>query len=245
MGFVFGSFGNVLIMRMPCGRSLGGRSSCMSCGHVLRATDLVPVLSYLFLQGKCQYCKKHISVIYPTVEILSGLLFVFAWIHAETITSAIILSMALWSLLLIAAIDIRTQGIPDVLNATFIGTALLFMAERGVFDPWAFALGVGFFAGQWLVSKGRWIGSGDILLSIGISALLGTWELVTVMLFSSYIFGAAVAVLLLLTKRIQRNSSIAFGPFIALGAFVALWKGEEILSCVLRSVQECATLFFW
>lgn len=245
LGLIFGSFGNVLITRIPGGRSIGGRSACTDCGHILRASDLVPVLSYCILRGKCAHCKARISALYPTVEILSAFLFVFALYSADSVPSAILLSMALWSLLLIAAVDIRTQEIPDVLSGMFIVLSLLFMMERGVFDPWAFVLGVGFFGIQWVLSKGKWIGSGDVLLSIGISALLGKWQLVIVMLFVAYIVGAAVAVFLLLTKRIGRSSTIAFGPFIALGAFVALWKGEEILSCVLRTTQECGGLFFF
>jgi leader peptidase (prepilin peptidase)/N-methyltransferase len=243
-GLVLGSFGNVLIWRVPQGRGIGGRSSCPKCQHILGITDLLPVVSYVVLLGKCRYCKTSISARYPVVELFSGMLFVFAFNYVGQISSAFMLSIALWSLLLIAVVDMQTQGIPDVFNGVFIGASILFMVERGIFDPLAFVVGVGFFVLQWVVSGGKWIGSGDILLAIGISAVLGTWELVTVMLFAAYISGAAVAVILLLTRRIRRESYIAFGPFLAIGTLFSLWIGEDIISCFFWSAESCLLFLF-
>lgn len=234
----------MLIWRVPQGRGIGGRSSCPNCKHILGALDLIPVASYLFLLGKCRYCKTSISARYPAVELFSGVLFVFAFMYTVQISSAFMLGIALWALLLIAVVDMQTQGIPDVFNGVFIGASILFMIERGMFDPLAFVVGVGFFGLQWIVSGGKWIGSGDILLAIGISALLGTWELVTVMLFAAYISGAAVAVILLLAKRIQRESYIAFGPFLAAGTLFSFWVGEDVISCFFWSAESCLLFLF-
>ena len=244
-GLVFGSFGNVIIYRLPIGESIRGRSHCPQCNKTIEAICLIPVISYLLLRGKCRYCHRHISWQYPLVELGSGFLAVVAAFLAPSFTSVLVLALALWVLLIISVFDAHTQGIPDIFNILFIALAFLYTTIAGEFDPLAFVIGVGFFGSQWLVSRGRWIGSGDVLLSVGLSALLGKGELVIFMLFSSYIIGAFVASALLLTRRITRKDYIAFGPFLAVGALVALIAGERIMSCLLWSSRACIGIPFF
>lgn len=244
-GLIFGSFGNVLIYRLPQGKSIGGRSQCPKCNKTIEAICLIPVVSYLILRGKCRHCHKHISWQYPLVELGSGVLAVVAAFIAPTFTSALVLALALWILFLISVVDARIQGIPDIFNILFIALAFLYTTLAGEFDPLAFIIGVGFFASQWIVSKGKWIGSGDVLLALGLSALLGRGELVLFMLFVSYILGALVAAILLITKKITRKDYIAFGPFLASGTLVALITGDRITSCLLWSSRACEGLPFF
>jgi len=241
-GLVFGSFGNVLIYRLPLRRSIQGRSCCPHCGAVLRPQHLVPVVSFLLLRGKCSACKETLSLQYPLVELASGLLALASLSIAPTLLSAAVLALALWLLLIIAVIDAYIQGIPDVLSAFFITLSCIYTVLTGELQPLAFLIGIGFFALQWLLSKGEWIGTGDILLAVGLSALLGTWESVLFMLFFAYITGAAVAAVLLLTKKLTSKSHIAFGPFLALGTLAALLVGERMMSCILSSLQACEGL---
>lgn len=179
---------------------------------------------------------------YPLVELASGLLALASLSIAPTLLSAAILALALWLLLIIAVIDAYIQGIPDVLSAFFITLSCIYTVLTGELQPLAFLIGIGFFALQWLLSKGEWIGTGDILLAVGLSALLGTWESVLFMLFFAYITGAAVAAVLLLTKKLTSKSHIAFGPFLALGTLAALLVGERMMSCILSSLQACEGL---
>ena len=244
LGLVFGSFGNVLIYRLPRGQSIWGRSHCPRCKKSIEPLCLIPVVSFLCLRGKCRHCKKKISWWYPGVELVSGLLAVAATFIAPSLLSAVVLAFALWMLLLIAVVDVHIQGIPDAFTILFIILAFLYTGLSGVFDILAFVIGVGFFGAQWVLSRGKWIGSGDVLLAVGLSALLGQRELVLFMLFSSYILGALVASVLLLTGRITRRDYIAFGPFLALGTLTALLMGERMMSCLLWSARACVGIPF-
>jgi leader peptidase (prepilin peptidase)/N-methyltransferase len=241
-GLALGSFGNVLICRLPFDQSILGRSHCPLCKKELIPLDLIPVVSYVFLLGRCRSCKERISLQYPLVELGSAALAVLALFIAPSFLSGIILALTLWILLLISVIDARIQGIPDIFNILFIVLAFLYTTLAGEFDPFAFIIGVGFFGSQWLLSRGMWIGSGDVLFAVGLSALLGTAELVVFMLLSSYIIGAAAASILLLTRKMARRDHIAFGPFLAFGTLLTLLVGDKIMSCLLWSARACTGL---
>ena len=244
-GLVFGSFGNVLLCRFPLGESIRGRSHCPSCKKILREIDLIPVISFIFLRGRCHSCRTAISWQYPVIELVSGLLFIAAACIATTPLTAILLALAFWLLLIISVIDARTQGIPDIFSILFIATAFLYSGFSGWLDPIAILIGFGFFGSQWIISRGKWIGSGDVFLSIGLCALLGQINLVIFMLFSSYIFGAIVASALLLSGRITRQSYIAFGPFLALGTLLSLFLGERVMLCLFWVPNACEEILFF
>lgn len=230
-GAAMGSFGNVLIARVPDDESIGGRSRCPKCLRVLRALELIPVASWLWLRAKCSSCRSPISAQYPLVEIASMLLFGCALLIAKAhLMVAIPLALALWLLLLISVIDAKTMGIPDLLSAPFIALAILATFVRaGSVDLLAPLLGFAFFGGQWALSRGYWVGSGDIVLSVGIGFLLGSWQLMLMCLLLSYILGAFVALWLLAFKRVRRGDHLPFGPFLAAAAFLTLLFGPYAL----------------
>lgn len=233
-GLVFGSFGNVLIYRLPEGVTIGGRSACMKCGRVLRVLELIPVLSFIGLGGKCRTCKVELSWQYPLVELGSGLLSVFALLHSNfQVLPAALLALCLWLLFLIAVVDARTSLIPDALSLPLIALAITLQVIRGGFDPTGLLVGSLFFAAQWGVSRGQWVGSGDILLGAGIGALLGSWQRAAVFLFCAYITGALIATLFLTIGRKTLKDPLPFGPFLVFGAFLTLVFGEAIAARVL------------
>lgn len=237
LGLSFGSFGSVLLARVPEGRSIGGRSRCVSCGHALAWYDLIPLASYLALRGKCRSCGTHIALRYPLLELLTSGLFLFLALHPVRPMLAVFpLAVACFMLLLIAIHDAETQSIPDAFTIALTIAALLFRSLLAWEFGWEMLLsGIGggaalmiFFAALWLLGRGTWIGSGDILLSGALGLLLGP-KLGVLALFLAYIIGAMVALILLALKKIHRKDAMAFGPFLAIGAFIALFFGEEMI----------------
>lgn len=232
-GIAFGSFGNVLILRLPQHKLPSGRSQCMSCKHTLNFIDLIPVLGFIARGGKCHYCKASISWQYPIIELLSGLLFVIAIQYTQyTIITGILLSFCFWLLLLISLIDWRIKGIPDLLSFPFIIVGISYGLLAGTIDPISIAIGVGFLGVQWLLSGGTWVGSGDIVLMVGIGAIVGVWPLMIVCMFGAYILGAIVASYLLLSKKRTRKDALAFGPFLATSTLFTMLYGTQFLASV-------------
>ncbi len=230
LGAVFGSFGNVLIFRLPAQQSIGGRSHCPHCGRTLRVSELIPVLSYVALRARCAGCRQPIHWQYPLIEAVSALFFVFALFQLHfALIPALLLALALWLLLLIAIIDARTSLIPDALSFSLVLVALAYqVATEGSIDLTGLLVCGGFFAAQWIISRGRWVGSGDILLGGGIGLLVGSWRGALIVLFFAYVIGAAVASILLLSRRKTIDQALPFGPFLVIGGYVAVVFGDFI-----------------
>lgn len=234
-GLALGSFGNVLIFRLPEGRSARGRSACPACKRVLNAGELVPVLSFLVLRGRCRTCRAPISWQYPLVELGSGVLAVTA-LHLEGffLPAAGFLAVIFWLMLLIAVIDAQTGFIPDALCLPLLFLTMLYAF---LWPPLGFdgpIIAGGFFLLQWLVSRGRWVGSGDILLAVGLGFLLRRLDLTILMLMLGYILGAVVASVMLMRKKKTLQSAVPFGPFLIVSTFVVLLWGEQILAMFFR-----------
>ena len=230
VGLTFGSFGNVLVFRLPGKQSIRGRSRCPCCNRTLAPQELVPVVSYIILRGRCTSCKEPISCQYPLVELVSAILFLYALFHTQfNVLHALLLGFALWLLFLIAIIDARTQSIPDILNITFLIVGVAYGAATGRLEAVAPLVGAGFFAAQWGVSRGRWVGSGDIILAAGMGAMLGGWRQTVLAIGLAYIVGAGlISVLLIFRKNVEQH--IAFGPFLSLATFLTLIWGDWVLS---------------
>ena len=228
LGAVLGSFGSVLITRTVAGRSFGGRSACPSCRKQLRAWELVPIVSFLLLRGRCAGCSKKIGVFYPLLELLSGLLFVLALTKLPYPLPSLLFGAALWLLLVIAVIDFQLHVIPDAFTAALVAIGVLLNLSMGVSPVPGMLLGGGFFALLWAASRGRWIGSGDVLLGAGVGALLGDWRFTAAALFFTYVVGAAIASVLLASGKLHRGSAVAFGPFLALGTLLTILWSEKI-----------------
>ncbi|MFA6593713.1 MAG: prepilin peptidase [Candidatus Buchananbacteria bacterium] len=254
IGLIIGSFLNVVIWRLHSNESIiSGRSQCSQCKTKLKAKDLVPLVSFIVLRGKCRYCQKPISWQYPLVELATGLLFVLVYLvnlqlpviglqssdifFAPAATPTQLLKffrdIFLVSVLTIIFVyDLRWQLIPDQVTIPSIVLLFVFSLLLGqslgslVF---AVLVGFGFFGLQYWVSSGRWIGGGDLRLGALMGAALG-WPLLIVGLLAAYIVGAAVSVVLLVSGKAQAKTPIAFGTFLALGTLVALFWGEKIIN---------------
>ena len=236
-GAIIGSFLNVVIYRYNTGRTLGGRSICMSCGKALRWFELVPVISWLAQAGKCVRCRSIIPFQYPLVEAVTGLLFlgvVRMYIGLLPNTTlflwAVIPAVFLWCMLMVIAVyDIRHKIIPDLFAYLFIiiSALLLFVTPHGLVlpDTWDFLAGFVIplpFALLWYVTGGRVIGFGDIKLMMGIGFFLGLGMGIAAVVLAFWI-GALVGVFLLLThgKDVTMKTQIPFGPFLILGIVIA------------------------
>lgn len=229
LGLVLGSFGNVLIVRLPKGESIMGRSHCPRCRKTLGFTELIPILSYILQSGRCRGCEKSISIRYPLVELGSGALFVLASVRHAFFPHALLLALALWLLLLIALIDAETQTISDLLSVPLVITGFIYGTATGFFPIFGPAIAAGVFGLQWILSRGRWVGSGDIILGVGIGALMGTAPMTLLWLWISYVGGAIVALILLVLRRAHLSSKLPFAPFLAGGAAVTVFFGGWML----------------
>jgi prepilin signal peptidase PulO-like enzyme (type II secretory pathway) len=228
LGAVMGSFGNVVILRGIQGKSVRGRSQCPYCGKILGPLELIPVVSFFIQGGKCAECKHSLSWQYPLVEMASAILFTLTF-YILPYAQAGPMSIALWLLLLLCVTDARTGYVPDALSIPFLLASLLYAVFLPVY-PWApIAIGVGFFGLQWVVSKGTWIGTGDIIIAAGMGALAGDTENMILALFAAYIIGAAFAIVLLIRKKKHMQSQLPFGPFLGIGTLVAVFLGNSIL----------------
>lgn len=234
VGLALGSFGNVVAYRLPAGKSLGGRSRCPHCGRALGVWELFPLLSWVFLRARCRGCKQQISVQYPLVELTVALLFTAAGAYVSfDLLPSLALGIALWSMLLIAIIDVRTQTIPDALTLVLAlaGGACNWLLH-GMFTFSGALTGLGCMGLLWAVSRGTWTGSGDVLLAAALGLLLGHWPFMVLALMASYILGAAVAIVLLVTRAAGRRAHIPFGPFLIAGALIAFFLGDAIFTLV-------------
>ncbi len=235
-GLICGSFLNAVIFRLYEQKSfVKGRSFCPKCGQVLKINDLIPVLSFLMLKARCRYCKKSISWQYPMVEVSTGILFcllylIFGW------SLAFGFYLILTSFLIIIFVyDLKYHLILDKVSIPAIILAIIF----GLFlkiSPWDMVFGVligaGFFFLQFLVSKGKWIGGGDIRLGVLMGIMLG-WQKVLLALFLAYFVGAVFSIVLIAMKRKKLKSHLPFGTFLTIGTFTALLWGQIIIDWYL------------
>lgn len=233
LGLCIGSFLNVIIFRTHKATSpWRGRSKCMQCGQKIHWYDNIPLLSFVWLRGKCRSCSKSLSWQYPLVEVGTAIFFLlvtwrfgFTWwaVGAWVVTSVMIA---------IAVYDARWSLLPDSFSIALAIAGCVFALLSGV-PPVTLVLGAvagaGFFGAQYLASRGRWVGSGDILLGGALGILLG-WRMLGLSLFLAYLIGAAVASVLLLLRRQKGNSAMAFGPYLVLGGFIAWLWGEQLVN---------------
>lgn len=231
IGSCFGSFGNVLMERLPAGASLGGRSYCVGCKKTLRMWKLVPVLSWCFLGGRCARCNAAIPLRYTLVEFVTALIFISALLLSRfDVSAALLLGIAFWAMLLIVVIDLETQLIPDALTLTLaVAAVVLQWTQVGTISLLPALIGFMFLGVQWLVSKGRWIGSGDVLLVAALGLLLLSWQMMVMMLWFTYVVGTLWIGVLYLSRKLNLGAHIAFGPFLILGALLTLLFGERIM----------------
>jgi leader peptidase (prepilin peptidase)/N-methyltransferase len=239
-GLIIGSCLNVVILRFITQKSLGGRSACMVCTKKLLWHELIPVLSFIGLRGRCSGCKSKISIQYPLVELLSGLLFALVflkfqdvfWANTLTFVGTYTYYTLMFSILLIiAAYDLKHKIIPDSLSIIFgiLAFICLFFFRDFTFfihmpNLWEFLAGpiiASPFALMYFVSSGTWMGFGDAKLALGLGWLLGVSTAFIGLLFSFW-SGAIIGVILVIFfKKYGIKSEIPFAPFLVFGTFLA------------------------
>lgn len=245
LGSIIGSFLNVLVYRIYQGATIVGRSECPHCQVKLKPQHLVPIFSWLILKGRCADCNKKIHIQYPLVEAATGVLFaITASIHWSGIMQGsfsiftLIRDLLFISVLILCvAFDLRWKLLPVEIMA---GMGLIFAAwnvltktatlEQTVL---AIAVGAGFLGLQYLLTKGRSLGGGDIWLGAMLGAMLG-WPGIGVSLYLTYIVGGITLAVFLAFHVIKRTSRIPFAPLLAGGALLALWVGNWIQTSVLK-----------
>ena len=139
------------------------------------------------------------------------------------------MAFCLWLFFLIAVIDGKTQGIPDALNLPLVALTGFFSWYTGWLDPFSVAIGVGFLGMQWLISRGDWVGSGDLILIASMGFLMAPWPKMIACIFLAYILGSFIAGTLLLTGIKKRTDALAFAPFLVLSTFIMLTYGDVVM----------------
>lgn len=242
-GVCVGSFLNCVIYRLEEKKKITGRSFCPSCKHKLRWQDLVPVFSFLFLRGKCRYCRKKISWQYPVVEIATGLVFLLIFsaqggpARGWNFLGLAFLFYIAGSLIIIFVYDLKHYEIPDKVLFPAIIVTLVFQAIAGNLPIIDYLLAVlvsaGFFFLIFWFSKGKWLGFGDVKLAVLMGFLLGFTN-VLVALFVAFFLGAIIGIILMVLQKRGLKSEIPFGPFLVLGTFLAMLAGSQIIQWYLN-----------
>ena len=236
LGCCIFSFLNVVIYRLPKKMDfVTGRSACPFCGHALGAPDMVPVLGWVFLGGKCRYCKAGISVRYPLVELVGGIAAVLCSYHYGVNPRAIIAFLFLCVLTVVSFVDMDTMEIPFslVIAAALMGVlSVLFFPEISFVERviGIFCVSVPLYL--LTVAVPGAFGGGDIKLMAACGIFLG-WKLNLLALFLGVMGGGIYGFWLLAAKRKKRTDHFAFGPFLCLGMAAALFWGEKILDWYL------------
>jgi leader peptidase (prepilin peptidase) / N-methyltransferase len=262
LGASIGSFLSVIIYRVKKKKSgiFLSRSFCPSCKKKIKWQHLIPVLSWLLLRGKCAYCGKKISTHYFLLEAVTAFVFLITFFQFNFITSIpssinsefinyaidfqileklIFYLIEMTFMLAIFFYDALYQEIPDRFSLTAIAVAITGGLVLGTPAPLAMLLGglaiAAFFLLQFLISNGRWIGGGDIRLGALMGILLG-WELGLLAIILSYFIGSIYAFYLIINKKANGKSAIAFGPFLVMGTMISIWYGEAILDFYLSTI---------
>jgi leader peptidase (prepilin peptidase) / N-methyltransferase len=263
LGLLIGSFLNCMAWRLHTGESVLGRSHCPKCNKQIAWHDNIPILSYLVLRGKCRDCHQHISVQYPLVEIACGVLFVLALLHNFSaiggsafggqfsntnflstfnfLPSTFYLSLLrdlviISSMILVFIIDLKWYLIFDitVLPAAAVVLAMnLFLGMSWQNLLVSGIIGAGIFLFQYIISKGKWIGGGDIRLGLFMGLALG-WPNIIAAIMLAYIGGSIIGLALIGFGKKKWGSEIPLGAFLAPATIITLLWGEVIVEWYVR-----------
>jgi len=248
LGTCIGSFLNHIIYSLEQGaKFVVHRSRCPKCKRKLRPQDLIPVVSFFLLKGKCRYCKKSISFQYPLVELATGCLFLLIT-HYLLLTTSFDLNLLFTIyylliscfLIIIFVYDLKHFIIPDkIIYPAIIASIIWYLASSIFFDFYtkyeilntmcsAFVAG-GFFLAIVLASKGKWMGVGDIKLAFFMGLFLGFPNII-VALFSAFLIGAIIGLGLIIFNKKTFKSEVPFGPFLVIGTFIAMFWSNQIIN---------------
>lgn len=222
------------------------RSRCLHCGYELRWYDLIPLVSWLTLRGRCRDCRKPIGLMEPLIELGTALFFVLSYVlwpaaltDALSIASFVIWLVAGVGLAIMFAYDTKWFLLPDKINFAVIGLGLVsailaIIAAPNALDAGLSVLGSvavlsGIYFVLYVVSRGRWIGFGDIKLGLGLGLLLADWRLAVIALFLANLIGCLIVIPLMALGKLKRNAHVPFGPLLIAGAIIAKFIGIAIV----------------
>ncbi len=245
IGLALGSFINAFVWRLHEKKNfVSERSICTNCKHLLVVKDLVPVISWLTLKGKCRYCSKKIHWQYPLVEAATALLFVASFLlWPQEFDAQGVMNFSFWLFYLVMLIalfiyDLKWMLLPNKITYVLLIVALVQVAINGlVFDKsidtfvdagLGFAIGGGIFYLLFLASGGKWIGGGDVKLGAFFGLLLGPWG-AFITIFVASLIGSVVSLTLMGLKILKRKQPVPFGPFLITGIIVTALIGEYII----------------
>jgi len=230
-GAIVGSFLNVCIYRLPENRSVfWPRSHCPACGENLRAGQLIPIVSFLLLRGRCRYCDAVIPWQYPLVELVTGVLFVLAVVKYGFTLAALKLMLLFCLVVTAAFIDLKHRIIPDKLNlVVFILAIPMLLEEKSVLVNGLLSLFIcgGLLLFVAVVSRGG-MGGGDVKLAAVIGFLLG-WPQGLIALFFAFLAGSLIGGVMLWRRRVKPKEPVPFGPFLAVGSILAAFYADPII----------------
>ena len=241
LGLVIGSFSNVCIYRIPKNESIiFPASHCTSCQAPIKAMDNIPLLSYFLLKGKCRNCGENISIRYPIVEFLTGVVYILIFLIYGRSLQTFIYAILSSALIIISFIDLDEQIIPDEISLS--GIVLGFLIS--FFVPYIsyFNSLLGILTGGGIIFlialaglaifKKEAMGGGDVKLAAMIGAFIG-WRYIILSLFIGFFIGAVTGIVLILSKVKNKDDIIPFGPFIVLGSILTILWGKNLLSWYL------------
>ncbi len=239
LGLIFGSFLNVLIYRIPRHKGVVfDRSACPTCGARISWYHNIPLLSFIWLRGKCASCRKPISWRYPAVEALNAVLYLYFFWQFELTLSFVVFSALASALLVIFFIDLDFQIIPDVITLPGMAAGLavsLLPGGLGILPALVGLLvgGVALYlialAGDFLFKKES-MGGGDIKMAAMLGSFLG-WQKVLLIFMSSAVIGLVVSlVIMIFSKALRKERVVPFGPFLSIAAVVAMIYGDRIIA---------------
>lgn len=222
------------------------RSRCLQCGHVLAWYDLLPVVSWLSTGGRCRYCQQFIGWFELVMELVLGVGLALSYLVWPWALPASSLLFAVWVvvalvLMILAAYDAKWQLLPDPLNYGLMALGALFVLVRMttlhdvdlVSLTGAVALLAGLYGGLYAISRGAWIGFGDVKLCVGLALLLGDWRLAFMTLFFSNMLGCIIVLPGLVCGQLNTRSQVPFGPLLIIGCVISLLFGGSILRALV------------
>lgn len=235
-GIIIGSFLNVCILRIPAGESIVTcRSHCDHCKRLIRWYDLIPVVSYLILRGRCRYCKTKLSIQYPMIEALNGILYVLVFYCYGFQYLSVMYCLLISALLVLSVIDFRTNTIPFGINIVIFVIGLIrLVMDYSHFTNYliGFVSVSGFLYLIYLITKGRGMGGGDIKLMAAAGLVLG-WQLIILSLFLGCIYGSLIHPIRM--KVSGQGRVLAFGPYLSAGIITSIYFGSYMINWYLAN----------
>lgn len=225
---------------------------CPHCRYRLSPIDLIPVMSWVVLRGKCRHCRKPISLWYPLVEIATAFLFLLSYAYwpisfnGEGIIEFVIWLICLGGFVALSVYDLKWRLLPNKVVTPLILLATLLILVKLVFFGsgtsliigafWGLIFSAGLFYGLFILSRGEWIGGGDVKLAFVLGLLLGGPSRVILMIFLASAIGSLTSVILIITRHLNRNSRIAFGPLLIVGTVISYLFGVHIIDWYINLI---------